>query len=118
MTFFRLKPSFNWVKPLRHALLAVLFSLCLPVLFSSPALALSAPTAASQKAAAESDRMAALVACLPKQLGQPDLKRTLSEMGNDQLERMLNLKPDPKLSQAETELKTCMNRKGFFNSPS
>lgn len=118
MTFFGFKPSFNR-KPLRHTLLAVLFSLCLLGLFSSPTLALPAtPTAAAQKAAAESDRMAALVACLPKQLGQPDLKRTMSEMGNDQIERMLNLKADPKLSQAETELKACMNRKGFFNSPS
>ncbi len=64
-------------------------------------------------AATEGDRMSALVACLPKQLSQPSLKRAWSEMGNDQLERLLNLKASPKLSQAEIELKSCMNRKGF-----
>lgn len=62
---------------------------------------------------AKSDRTNAVLACLPKQLSQPDLKRTLSEMGNDQLERIFNLKANPKLSQAEIELKDCLNRKGF-----
>jgi hypothetical protein len=59
------------------------------------------------------ERFKALVSCLPKQLSQPDRERTLGEMGNDQLERVLNLKSNPKLSQAETELATCMSRQGF-----
>ncbi|NJN60069.1 MAG: hypothetical protein HC879_22620 [Leptolyngbyaceae cyanobacterium SL_5_9] len=59
--------------------------------------------------------MSALITCLPKQLSQPDLKRTLSEMGNDQIERILSLKSNPKLSQAETELKDCLSLKGFTN---
>lgn len=62
---------------------------------------------------AEGDRMNALTTCLPKQLSQPNLKRALSEMGNDQIERILSLKADPKLSQAETELRDCLSRKGF-----
>ncbi len=90
-------------------------------LFLDPALAV--PTAADAmpqgtalqdvNSTAKSDRTSAVLACLPKQLSQPDLKRTLSEMGNDQLERIFNLKTNPKLSQAETELKDCLNRKGF-----
>ncbi|NJO49460.1 MAG: hypothetical protein HC840_08440 [Leptolyngbyaceae cyanobacterium RM2_2_4] len=63
----------------------------------------------------EGDRMSSLITCLPKQLSQPDLKRTLSEMGNDQIERILSLKSNPKLSQAETELKDCLSLKGFTN---
>ncbi|NJO78465.1 MAG: hypothetical protein HC827_08015 [Cyanobacteria bacterium RM1_2_2] len=63
----------------------------------------------------ESARMNALMACLPKQLSQPNLKRALSEMGDDQLERAFNLKSNPKLSEAEIELKSCMSRQGFTN---
>jgi hypothetical protein len=63
----------------------------------------------------EGDRMSALITCLPKQLSQPNLKRALSEMGNDQVERILSLKSNPKLSQAEIELKDCLTRKGFTN---
>lgn len=61
----------------------------------------------------EGERLTALIACLPKQLSQPSFKRALSEMGDDQLERAFNLKASPKLSQAEIELKGCLNRKGF-----
>jgi hypothetical protein len=60
----------------------------------------------------DDDRMSALITCLPKQLSQPNLKRALSEMGNDQLERAFNLKADPKLSQAEIDLANCLNRQG------
>lgn len=56
----------------------------------------------------EGDRIAAVAACLPKQLSQPSLKRALNEMGNDQLERVFNLKANPKLSQAETDLANCL----------
>lgn len=58
----------------------------------------------------DDDRMSALITCLPKQLSQPNLKRALSEMGNDQLERAFNLKANPKLSQAEIDLANCLNR--------
>jgi len=58
----------------------------------------------------EGDRLSALITCLPKQLSQPDLKRALGEMGNDQLERAFNAKTNPKLSQAEADLATCLKR--------
>ena len=90
-------------------------------LFLDPALAV--PTVAAvmpegialqdANSTAKSDRTSAVLACFPKQLSQPNLKRTLSEMGNDQLERIFNLKANPKLSQAEIEFKDCLNRKGF-----
>ena len=67
-------------------------------------------------ATVESDRMSALLTCLPKQLSQPNLKRALDEMGNDQFERMFHLKAEPKLSQAEIDLKNCMSREGFTRS--
>lgn len=59
------------------------------------------------------EHLIALISCLPKQLSQPSLERAWSEMGNDQLERAFNLKTNPKLSQAEIELKNCLNRQGF-----
>ncbi|NJL49801.1 MAG: hypothetical protein HC929_23260 [Leptolyngbyaceae cyanobacterium SM2_5_2] len=60
-------------------------------------------------------RLNAVISCLPKQLSEPSFKRAMSEMGNDQLERVFNLKPNPKLSQAEIELASCLSRKGFTN---
>lgn len=62
---------------------------------------------------AQTDRILALVACLPKRLSQSSFKQAWSEMGNDQVERILHLTDNPKLSEAETELKDCLNRKGF-----
>ncbi|MGA7935890.1 MAG: hypothetical protein WCA35_20225 [Kovacikia sp.] len=91
----------------------------LPGLSLKPALAMpisgvaiSGEVASQNLASAspEADRMTALIACLPKQLSQPNFKRALSEMGNDQLERAFNLKANPKLSQAEVELANCLNR--------
>jgi hypothetical protein len=61
----------------------------------------------------KSDRKIAFLACLPKQLSQPSLKRAWSEMGNDQLERAFNLKTNPRLSLAETEMESCLSYKGF-----
>jgi hypothetical protein len=61
----------------------------------------------------KSDRMIAFLACLPKQLSQPSLKRAWDEMGNDQLERAFNLKTNPRLSLAETEMESCLSYKGF-----
>lgn len=62
---------------------------------------------------AKSNRLSAFIACLPKELSHPSLKRALDEMGDDQLERIFNLKSNPKLSQAEIELKSCLKSKGF-----
>lgn len=109
---------------LRHSLFASLLvsSIWLSGLSSQPALAMPIAAAmpegnASQvvNSTAEGDRLTALITCLPKQLSQPSLKRALNEMGNDQLERAFNLKVTPKLSQAEIELQSCMNRKGFIS---
>lgn len=91
-------------------------------LSSPPALAMdSAPVSPEKSAlpvassAVEGDRMSALIACLPKQWSQPSLKQALNEMGNNQIERAFHLKTNPKLSQAEIELQSCMNRQGFTN---
>jgi hypothetical protein len=103
----------------RSLLASVLVGLIwLPGLGTYPALAEPAIAAAipSDMAAqvddsvAESDRMSALIACLPEQLSQPNLKRAWAEMGNNQLERAFNLNANPKLSQAEIDLARCMNR--------
>lgn len=93
----------------------------LPGLSMNPAIAVSIvaagmPEGSSEQivdSAAQSNRLSAFIDCLPKQLSQPSLKRALDEMGDDQLERIFNLKSNPKLSQAEIELKSCLNRKGF-----
>jgi hypothetical protein len=60
-----------------------------------------------------SDRRTAFLSCLPKQLSQPSFKRAWSEMGNDQLERAFNLKANPRLSLAETEMESCLSQKGY-----
>lgn len=94
----------------------------LPGLFLTPALAMpNAAVAASEETASQAAgsttvrdaRMLAFIDCLPKQLSQPNFNRSMGEMGNDQLERIFNLKSNPKLSQAEVELKSCLNSKGF-----
>jgi hypothetical protein len=95
----------------------------LPGLFINPALAVpiiadAMPTRIASQvidSAAEGDRFNAVIACLPKQLSQPNLKRALTEMGNGQLERGLKLKGRYKLNPAEIELQSCMNQKGFAN---
>ena len=104
---------------LRRTLLASLLMglFWLPGLPTRPALAMP-DVVASEKIAERiadptstgSDHISALIACLPTELSQPNLKRTWDELGNDQLQRMFNLKPNPKLSQAEIELQNCMNR--------
>jgi len=78
-----------------------------------PAFAMTAPTMADT--ATKGDRITALIACLPEELSHPSLKRALDEMSDDQLERAFNVKANPKLSQAEIELKSCMSRQGFTN---
>ena len=103
----------------RTLLVALLVGLFwLPGLLFNPALAMPldaatvSETIASQavKGSLKDDRTSALIACLPTVLSQPSLKRALSEMGNDQLERVLNLKAAPKLSEAEVALESCLSR--------
>ncbi len=103
----------------RTLLMAFLVGLLwLPGLFFNPALALPLKTVTvsetmppqAVKVASKADRTSALIACLPTVLSQPSLKRALSEMGNDQLERVFNLKVAPKLSEAEVALANCLSR--------
>jgi hypothetical protein len=104
----------------RTLLMSLLTSLIwLPGLFLTPALAM--PSTVSEEAASQSvdpttagdSRLLAFIDCLPKQLSKANFNRSMGDMGNDQLERMFNLKPNPKLSQAEIELKSCLSSKGF-----
>jgi hypothetical protein len=124
LSFMGFSPSSKrFLSLLRCALLACLLSLsCLPGLPINSAIAMPVADATAKgvvsqvaDSTTEGARMTALIACLPKQLSQPSLERAWSEMGDDQLERALNLKVNPKLSQAEIELKDCMSRKGFTN---
>jgi hypothetical protein len=116
LTFVVFKPSFDrFVSLLGRTLFAsFLISLIwLPGLSMKSALAMPEGSQQIIDSAAKGDRMSAFIACLPKQLSQPSIERALSEMGDDQLERIFNVKSNPKLSQAETELKSCLNSKGF-----
>ena len=66
-----------------------------------------------------SKRIQAIATCLPKQLTIQNkdvgnrVARAFSEMSNDQLERIFDVKDTPKLSDAEIEFKTCLQQKGF-----
>jgi hypothetical protein len=119
--FFGISCSFNQLTDRlpRTLLTALLVGLLwLPGVLFNPALAmpLKAATVSEMmtpsvvKLSPEDDRTSALVACLPTILSQPSLKRALSEMGNDQLERVLNLKAAPRLSEAEVALANCLSR--------
>jgi hypothetical protein len=105
-------------RTLRASLLISL--IWLPGLSINPALAVPIVAAGTEGSSvqiidsvAKSNRLSAFIACLPKELSHPSLKRALDEMGDDQLERIFNLKSNPKLSQAEIELKSCLKSKGF-----
>jgi hypothetical protein len=110
----------------RTLLMSFLTSLIwLPGLFPTPALAMpnvaGSEEVTSQAAASTTTgdaRMLAFIDCLPKQLSKPNFNRSMGEMGNDQLERILFLKSNPKLSQAEVELKSCLTSKGFTSPAS
>jgi hypothetical protein len=104
----------------RTLLMSLLTSLIwLPGLFLTPALAM--PSTVSEEVASQSvdpttagdSRLLAFIDCLPKQLSKANFNRSMGDMGNDQLERIFNLKSNPKLSQAEIELKSCLSSKGF-----
>ncbi len=66
-----------------------------------------------------SKRIQAVASCLPAQLTIQEedagnrFARALSEMKNDQLERIFDVTDTPKLSDAEVEFKTCLQQKGF-----
>ncbi len=122
-TGMNLKSSFTvLLNSLRRTIFSsfLLSLICLTGFSVNPTLAdastaVGIPEIASQSLAnaAEGERISSLINCLPKQLSQPSFKRAWSEMGNDQLERALNLKINPKLSQAELELKQCLNQKSL-----
>ncbi|MGB7443367.1 MAG: hypothetical protein WA919_20055 [Coleofasciculaceae cyanobacterium] len=68
----------------------------------------------------KSERLEAVMACLPKQLANSSdldfkarLKQAMTEMSNDQLERVFDLTDNPKLSEAEIQFKNCLREKGF-----
>lgn len=117
LNFFVFSSSFNRVLSLLRCTLLASLLIGLIWLPISPAfagnLAAEMPKMATRRldSAAEIDRMRAFIACLPKELSKPDLKRALSEMGNDQIERALDLKVNPKISQAETKLASCLKLK-------
>ncbi len=95
---------------LRRTLLTGLLAglIWLPGLSFNSAIAMPNSLASTVTPTKGDERLSALISCLPKQLSQPNFKRAWDEMGNDQLERAFNLKTNPKLSQAEIELKSCM----------
>ncbi len=122
LNFGVFSPSFDWFLSIlgRTLFASLLISLIWLPALSNPALAVPMVASGTPEGSpaqiidvAKSNRLSAFIACLPKELSHPSLKRALDEMGDDQLERIFNLKSNPKLSQAEIELKSCLNRKGF-----
>ncbi len=70
---------------------------------------------------AESPRLQAVIDCLPAELSlgsdqtrRQRLDQALAEMGNDQLERVLALTEQPKLSAAETKFRACLQERGLL----
>lgn len=100
---------------LRRTLIAGLLAslIWLPGIPFNSALAMPIPLASITTPVKGGERLSAFISCLPRQLSQPSLKRVWNEMGNNQLERVFHLKTNLKLSQAEIELGTCLNRQGF-----
>ncbi len=66
-----------------------------------------------------SKRIQAIASCLPAKLTIQEqdagnrIANALSEMKNDQLERIYDVTDNPKLSQSEIEFKNCLQQKGF-----
>ena len=66
-----------------------------------------------------SKRIQAIASCLPAKLTIQEqdagnrIANALSEMKNDQLERIFDVTDNPKLSQSEIEFKNCLQQKGF-----
>ncbi|MGB3755952.1 MAG: hypothetical protein WBA07_06205 [Rivularia sp. (in: cyanobacteria)] len=66
-----------------------------------------------------SKRIRAIASCLPAKLTIQEqdagdrLANALSEMKNDQLERIFDVTDTPQLSNAEIEFKNCLQQKGF-----
>lgn len=104
--------TFNrFIDLLRRTLLAgLLASLIFASSAVNPVLAMHNVFYSTETPATESEHLIAVVSCLPKELSQPSLKRAWDEMGDDQLQRVFHLNDSPKLSQAEIELASCLNR--------
>lgn len=115
-SFASFSPSFDrFLSLLRRTLLATLLIglIWLPGLSDSAIAAPQRITSPTASSANRSDRISALIDCLPTELSQPNFKRVWNELGDDQLQRIFRLKDDSKSSQAEAELATCLSRKGF-----
>ncbi|MFW6360071.1 MAG: hypothetical protein ACOC0N_12770 [Chroococcales cyanobacterium] len=73
---------------------------------------------ASSIISSESYHLKEIEDCIPKELTRKNkdigerVARALSEMGNDQIERALNITDDPELSDAEIEFERCLETKG------
>lgn len=104
--------TFNqFINLLRRTLLTgLLASLIFASSSVNPVLAMHNVFNSTATPATESEHLSAVVSCLPKQLSQPSWKRAWDEMGNDQLQRAFHVNDSPKLSQAEIELASCLNR--------
>ncbi|MEA5596198.1 hypothetical protein [Rivularia sp. UHCC 0363] len=67
----------------------------------------------------DSKRIQAIAACLPAKLTIQNqdagnrIANALSEMKNDQLERIFDVTDTPQLSDSEIAFKTCLQQKGF-----
>ncbi|MDB9312658.1 hypothetical protein PN462_06055 [Spirulina sp. CS-785/01] len=68
---------------------------------------------------ADSERMQAVLDCIPKDLTEQNRdvnkrwNQVITEMQNDQLERALQLTDSPKLSPSEQQFRDCLAEKGI-----
>ncbi|MGD1911662.1 MAG: hypothetical protein ACFB2X_12605 [Rivularia sp. (in: cyanobacteria)] len=114
----------NIFKQLEAVLMSGLLTiaLCLGVVPHAQANNIKVAAIAANPVVATTDnskRIQAIASCLPAQLTIQNqdvgnrIARALSEMQNDQLERIFDITDTPKLSDAEVEFKTCLQQKGF-----
>lgn len=82
----------------------------------SPAYALFGQNNSGQFVAPDGRDLTAMVNCLPNELSEGDLKRAISEAGNDYLERVFQTKDrygDYDISEAEERFQACLRRNGI-----
>lgn len=82
----------------------------------SPAYALFGQGNDARVVAPDGRDLTAMVDCLPKQLSEGDLKRAISEAGNDYLERVFQTKDnygEYDISEAEEQFQACLRRQGI-----
>lgn len=101
-------------------LVGVVFLIGSPATYANYADLFSTERTPQLVAETQSERLEAVMACLPKQLANSSdldfksrFKQAMTEMGNDQLERVFDLTDNPKLSEAEIQFKNCLRTKGF-----